>query len=217
MKVNKIGIQTLIILLPGRTKLSLMTSPLCRWLGRRDSSIKVISQLFGPPYSLLNLDPRASWLLLKINTMLEFQSCALTEKNPSNVPRRFQTGPQNKLLKQFKQQKKCQRSQEGPLRGAPSPRKSFPAGTTRSHLTWSLSLAGIREPALALRLLGARCLPREPGGARATSGVKQMKRKLNSPPAGQPYSMSVAERHSVSVPGTVVSKERLGQAAAGSI
>lgn len=106
-----------------------MTSPLCRWLGRRDSSIKVISQLFGPPYSLLNLDPRASWLLLKINTMLEFQSCALTEKNPSNVPRRFKTGPQNKLLKQFKQQKKCQRSQEGPRPA--SPRSPVPATGAR--------------------------------------------------------------------------------------
>lgn len=37
-----------------------------------------------------------------------------------------------------------------------------------------------------------------------------MKRKLNPPPAGQPYLMSVAERHFVSVPGIVMSKERVG-------
>lgn len=63
-----------------------MTSPLCKWLGRRDSSIKVISQLSGSPYSRLNLDAKASRLLLKIKTMLKFQSWVRTEKNPSHVP-----------------------------------------------------------------------------------------------------------------------------------
>lgn len=42
------------------------------------------------------------------------------------------------------------------------------------------------------------------------SGKRQMKRKLNSPPAGQPRLMSAAEGHFVSVPGIIMHQETAG-------
>lgn len=49
------------------------------------------------------------------------------------------------------------------------------------------------------------------------SEVRQMKRKLKCPPAGQPYLMSAAEGHFIPVPGIAMSKERSRWAAGSSL
>lgn len=74
-------------------------------------------------------------------------------------------------------------------------RKSIFVLTIHSHLIESL--AGIQKLVYPPRLLRTLC---EPGGPCEMSGVRQMKRELSSPPAGQPPLMSATEGHFIPVP-----------------